>query len=169
MNGFRAGALLVLLAFMAACSPQRVATTADSSPTITIKVVPKPAPVGDPMPCDDVLPNKTCVVNVAVTVAQDVCTVTLKDYIKLGSLSDVNRIEWRLPTGFSFCTRGGDGAFLDNPLGNPPFDPDPAGPCKQDYAWKRNQLDNLTYGYFLRFRNDTNTLICVKDPFYKNG
>lgn len=169
MNAFRASALLVLLPFVAACTPPRMVMTAESSPTYTFKIVAKPDPSGEPMPCDDVLPNKTCVVNVSVTVSGDTCTATLKEYIRLNTLTDVTRVEWRLPTGYEFCTRGGDGVFLDKPGGTPPFVPDPHGPCKQEYGWKRDALDNLNYGYFLRFRDKAGTLICQKDPFFKNG
>ena len=136
--------------------------------TLTFKLTPKAPPSGKPLPCDRVTPGKVCEIDVSVTISGSMCSVNMREYVALGPLADVNRIEWVLPTGFQFCTRNGDGVFFDQP-GSPPFDQDPTGPCKDKYGMKRNALDNADYGYFVRFRNKDSTLQCVKDPFYRNG
>ena len=164
---------LLILSMLAGCGPTQMPARAQekTSPykTQTIMIQAKPDPVGDPGKCDEMQGEATCVINVAVTVRENVCTVTMNDWFAAGPRPPVNRIEWRLPTGFKFCTRNGDGVFFSS-APNPPFDPDAQGPCRTNYALNRNAPhDNNNYGYFLRFRNDLGTLQCEKDPFFKNG
>lgn len=172
--------MLVLLLLVASCQPAKVisAATLDSPPkvtaiegtglyTISTKIVSKTPPVGAAVDCDSYTGTQ-CTVKIEVKVENDICYAKLKEYVQLYDMSKTKRIEWELPRGYQFCTRNGDGVFLEKPA-TVPFDPDPQGPCKTTYGWKRNDIDNVTYGYFLRFRNDTSTLQCEVDPFFKNG
>ena len=169
MNPLRACSLLLLILFVAACTPTPpTVRAAEVASTTTFKITVKPDPTGTPEACDSVTGNK-CVIKIGVAIKEDQCTVTMKEYVTLGSMAAVSHVEWELPTGFKFCTRNGDGVFADNPATSPPYDPDPQGPCKQSYGWKRNASDSTNYAYFLRFRNDSSTLLCVKDPWFKNG
>jgi len=164
---------LLIVSMLAGCGPSQMPARAQEKSSIyktqTFTIQAEPDPVGDPGKCDEMQGEATCVIKVVVTVSDNMCSVTMNDYFAAGPRPPVNRIEWRLPTGFKFCTRNGDGVFFAS-APNPPFDPDASGPCKDSYALNRNSAhDNLNYGYFLRFRNDLGTLQCVKDPFFKNG
>ena len=180
MKILRGLSLLFLLMFVASCQSQHMmmASTPSIAPkvtpiagtelyTITTPIVPKSPPVGMSQDCDSYSGNK-CLIKVEVKVEGDICYAKLKEYVHLQDMAKTKRIEWQLPSDYKFCTRNGDGVFFERPV-SAPFDPDPNGPCKSTYGWKRNDLDNIVYGYFLRFRNDTSTLLCEVDPFFNNG
>jgi len=180
MKVLRRTSVLLLLLLVASCQTSRpmMAATLDTPPkvtpiegtglyTISTTIVAKSPPVGASQDCDSYQGSK-CQIDVKVKIESGVCYATLKEYVHLLDMTKTKRIEWVLPAGYQFCTRNGDGVFFEKPV-NAPFDPDAHGPCKQSYGWKRNDLDNIVYGYFLRFRNDTSTLQCEVDPFFKNG
>jgi hypothetical protein len=167
MKTSTAVALLLSLA-VASCGAQKSTPTTGS--TTKFAILAKSSPGGTPSDCD-AIDGKTCVINVAVSVSGDTCTVTMKDYVKLGDTADINRIEWRLQSGYRFCSRAGDGVFYDSPAAadDDQFDIDLHGPCKAADGWKRKNKNDKDYAYVMRFRDDANTLMCVKDPWFKNG
>jgi len=94
-------------------------------------------------------------------------SVVLDEYVVLPEIGAKDRIEWRLPPGYHFCTNSGDGVFLKDP--NAPqdvFEHNPRPHCSDTFEWKRKRGDRRDYEYYLRFRSASN--ICVRDPWMRN-
>jgi len=109
-----------------------------------------------------------CVIDISIDSNKkcDVENINLEDFVSLGDKQ--NSILWRLPDGYRFCPRAGDGVFLKNP--NVPddlFEPVPPSKCEPTFKWTRLKPDGMDYEYLLRFRKGKE--ICgVKDPWMRN-
>ena len=125
---------------------------------------------GQPVKCPGSGDADACVIPIKINGSScDSDNIDLADFVDLGNLATKKKIEWKLPEGYQFCPRAGDGVFLKNP--NVPgtfFDlPDPDADCSQTLEWERKRSDTMDYAYLLRFRS--NTEICgVKDPWMRN-
>jgi hypothetical protein len=159
----------MMMVSCAAQTPPPARAQADTQyATSTARITTKALPTSGPYGCD-AIENKTCVIYIDASFASGSCTASMTSYVQLGTLTDINRVEWRLRSaGYEFCARGGDGAFFIAP-DSEPFDPDPPGKCGTTFGMKRRDIDGKDYGYNVRFRNRTLGIVCEKDPYFKNG
>lgn len=145
---------------------------ASSPPPPSTPLLAKTAPTGNPVPCVE-SPGNKCVIEIAVTPDAGGCSgnaVSLPEFVELLDDQKHKKIEWQLPTGYHFCPRAGDGVFQDSAaVPEDLFDVDWNGRCSNKFTWHRKQQDTKNYAYFLRFRDEQNTVVCIKDPWIKNG
>jgi hypothetical protein len=108
---------------------------------------------------------RTCTIPVKVNNPScDPSTIEVEEYVKLPPISEKNRVIWKLPAGYVFCQRAGDGVFMKNP--NIPdnfFEPVHNPKCSDEFEWKRRDRFGREFEYFLRFRSSTRN--CIKDPW----
>jgi hypothetical protein len=112
--------------------------------------------------------NNTCVIEVSVPANS--CSsdeIKLEEVVQLDPASKF--VEWRLSTGYVFCQKDGDGAFLkpDSP-GKDGFKPVGNPNCTGSFTWKREKADSLAYKYGLVFRSKDKARSCTKDPWVLN-
>lgn len=155
------------LLFGCATSAQMTMQMPPPSPRILSKTEP---PAQNPENCD-AMEGKTCVIDLNVTVTSGVCTVSMKEYVKVpGDEKDVKFVEFRPQAGYWFCPRSGDGVFFFKPdAGLDAFDLDGHGKCDTSFFWKRNKKDSADYSFVVRFRSRDDKVQCVKDPWIRNG
>lgn len=161
MKALVLGSIVILCLGVSACGKQP-----------PVRVLTKSSPVGTPTLCEESEGN-TCLIKVTVTPDGSGCSgsaVSLPDYIELLDDSKHKKIVWELSSGYKFCPRAGDGAFLDD-INVPEdlFDLETNTKCDTKFSWKRKKKDGNKWAYMLRFRDDGNTMLCTKDPWFKNG
>ena len=127
----------------------------------------KGGPPGPGVKCNNGA-NNTCVIQVSVPANS--CSnddIKLEEVVQLDPASKF--VEWRLSTGYVFCQKDGDGAFLkpDSP-GKDGFKPVGNPNCTDRFTWKREKNDSLAYRYGLQFRSADKSRICKKDPWVLN-
>ena len=126
-------------------------------------------PSGHPVNCPGSGDTDSCVIPITVTDPScDADKIVLEDFVKLGDIGAKKKVVWRLPAGYVFCQRAGDGVFLKDP--NAPidlFDPVDQPMCAATFEWKRKKSDSNDYEYLLRFRS-ANKVCGVKDPWIRN-
>ena len=128
----------------------------------------KGGPPGPGVKCNNGA-NNNCVIEVSVPANS--CSsdeIKLEEVVQLDPASKF--VEWRLSTGYVFCQKDGDGAFLkpDSP-GKDGFKPVGNPNCTGSFTWMRQKNDGLAYRYGLVFRSVDKSKSCTKDPWIRNG
>jgi len=113
--------------------------------------------------------GSTCTIEVKVS--DPLCSeasIELDEYVLLPSVEEKKTVVWKLPAGYVFCPRAGDGAFAKNPnLPDDLYDPVHKPRCSDEFQWNRKRADGQDFEYLLRFRSAAR--VCTKDPWMRNG
>lgn len=123
------------------------------------------------------------------------CVVEDDDVLKIKMAKNKNNVKmiWlledmvtagTLATNFQFCPATGDGVSLkeseDNPAdrqmtemgssdANGNLDPNATQDCKKRFRWHNKNKNTERYDYQLRFQDTNSGVVCVIDPWIKNG
>jgi hypothetical protein len=133
--------------------------------TLDGKAVTPRKPSMPPGRCEAGGDARTCTITVKVTDPScDPAAIVLEEFVKLPTIGEKNKVVWKLPAGYVFCQRAGDGVFMKNPnIPDNLFEPVHNPRCSGEFEWMRRNTYGKEFEYLLRFRSSART--CFKDPW----